>query len=96
MSPISRDAIESSLRKKGFRQDDRDHRFYYFFYQNRRSSIRTKISTGTHYKDYSDKLLKSMKTQLHMPSTKDLKDFLICTKSEEEYINILQNDGIIT
>lgn len=95
MKSIPRRTIEKSLSDKGFEVDDRrDHRFYYFTYQGRRTPIRTKISTGTGYRDYDAGLLHLMQRQLKL-SFKDICDLLLCPMSRETYQDRLRQAGHI-
>ncbi|OHD21400.1 MAG: hypothetical protein A2064_08870 [Spirochaetes bacterium GWB1_66_5] len=92
MSSVPRDIIEANLLRKGFRRLEQhsDHRFYYLYIDDRRSHIRTKISTGSGYKDYSIDLLKKMKLQLKFESISQLLDFLRCPLGYREYLEILR------
>ncbi len=91
MAPIDRQTIESNLLDKGFKLNSRgrDHKFFYFYYKGKKTIIRTKISTGTKYKEYGDDLINKMKYQLALDNFNQTKKFLMCPLSEEEYIDIL-------
>ena len=102
MASIPRSTIEESLLKKGFvyhKQEKtqslkkRDHRFYYFYHNNKRTHIRTRISMGSHYKDYGNDLLKKMKRQLRFDSLSHLVDFLKCPLTKNNYVTILKRNG---
>jgi hypothetical protein len=97
MAVIPRRKLESALLAKGFREakGDRDHRFYFFYYQGKKTIVRVKISTGTGYKDYGDELIRKVKSQLRLISNKQLFDFAECQLSENNYIAILKNKDII-
>lgn len=97
MKAIPRGVIEASLQDKGFQKyEKRDQRFYYFFYEGKKTKIRTKISTGSKYKDYGMDLLKMMKRQLWLDEVKEVKDFLVCPMDQEQYTKILLNKGKIS
>ncbi len=97
MKAIPRRVIEASLQDKGFQKyEKRDHRFYYFFYKGKKTIARTKISTGSQYKDYNIDLLNMMKRDLYLNRLKEVKDLLICPMDEGQYIKILLNKGKIS
>lgn len=96
MSPRSRDLIESSLLKKGFKVEEaRDHRFYYFYYNGKKTICRTKISTGSSYKEYSDSLLKKIKKQLMLTKRRQLDDLIDCPMTKDDYVDILKDNKVI-
>ena len=96
MSSIPRRIIEKSLRTKGFRCDNkRDHRYWYFFYRDQKTIVRTRISTALEYRDYGIDLLSQMKRQLHFDSMDQLKQLLTCSIEEPDYIEILLQKGVI-
>jgi len=86
---LDRNDIENALRRKGFVQENSDHRFYYLFYNGKRTSIRTKISHGSDYKVYGDALLAHMVRQLHFDSKQHLVSFVECRTSETDYVQML-------
>ena len=77
-----RDQIESSLSKKGFVMRETDHRIYTFKYNEKETSLKTKISKGSGYKDYGISLLDAMKRTLKLP-LKSLKGLIECPLDEE-------------
>jgi len=78
MPIFPRRQIENSLLKKGFRLKEGNHRFYYFYFKGKKTIIRTKISTGSEYKDYDDFLLHKIRLQLKFENKKQLADFIYC------------------
>jgi hypothetical protein len=97
MAAILRRDLERALSRKGFREDGtgRDHRFLWFYYQDQKTSIYTKISRGSGYKDYGDDLLRKVKLQLHLDTVQQLRDLVRCAMTEQDYIRHLKNKGII-
>lgn len=95
MKSIDRREAESSLGEKGFVCDDRDHRFWYFWYKGKRTIVRTKVSTGTQYKTLGNDILIAMKRQLYLDTLSDLKDLLKCPIDLEQYMQILLSKGKI-
>jgi len=89
MGDIEREKIESSLLKKGFKLIESHHRFYYYEHNGKLTSIRTKISTGSGYKTYSESLISQLKKQLKFNSKKELLDFINCPMTAEEYKDLL-------
>ena len=84
--------IERSLLRKGFLKDYGDHIFFVFVHDGKKSEIRTKMSHS--HSEIGDNLISQMSRQLYM--TKDFfKGFIDCTKSESDYIQILQYKGLI-
>jgi hypothetical protein len=96
MKAIPRDTIERSLAEKGFEKEGgRDHRFWYFFYLGKKTAIRTKISTGTGYKDYPINLLRRMRGQLSLDSLGQLDDLLRCPMGGKEYAELMLRKGVV-
>lgn len=62
-----------------------DHRFYYYEHNGKLTSIKTKISTGSSYKTYSESLISQLKKQLKFNTKKELLDFINCPMSAEQY-----------
>lgn len=94
---IPREQIESSLCTKGFLEDRaRDHRRFHHIYKGKKTGISTKTSHGSEkYKDYQDALLARIKRHLRLDSKEDLKDFLLCPMSGEEYNQKLRSKGLL-
>ena len=96
MKVIPRDTIEKSLAEKGFvKEEGGDHRFWYFFYKGEKTSIRTKISTGSGYRDYRINLLKMIKTQLYLDSLRELDDLLRCPMDGKQYAELMLSKRIV-
>jgi hypothetical protein len=95
MAKISRDQIESALPRKGFVREDSSHRYFYHEYYGKRTGVITFTSHGSEYKDYGDTLLKLMKRQLRLDTTRDLSMLLLCQIDGDGYNDILRQKGII-
>ena len=80
--------ISSSLQNKGFRAIESDHTYYWFFLNDIRTHIKTKISHGK--SEYGDNLLSAMRKQLKLNSASELKDLIYCPMSQEDYIELLE------
>jgi len=92
---VPRNQIEKALSAKGFRLKESHHRFYYFYYENKITSIRTKVSRGSSHKDYNDILLKQIQHQLKFDTKEQLFQFLQCPLKEEDYVQLLKEKGLI-
>lgn len=84
--------ISLSLLKKGFSEDNNDHKKYTLFLDGKRTNIRTKVSHGT--KEYGERLIREMRTQLRL-SKREFMDLIDCPMTKEEYIQILIEKGFI-
>lgn len=87
--------IEKALKKKGFKSEERDHTFWYFHYNGKKTSIFTFTSHGSGHKTYSGRLIGYLKRQLKFNSSNELRKFVQCPISEEKYIEILKSQGVI-
>jgi hypothetical protein len=87
-----REAILDALTRKGFElRNDRDHMVLTFGGLTR--SIYTKLSRGSGYKVYGDKLLGDVSRQL-MLTRKQLDSLIECTMGQDEYVAALKVRGI--
>lgn len=88
--PRNRSLVVSSLRKKGFTEEQgkRDHNFYFLTHQGKRTSIYTKVSRGTSHKEISDVLLSAMSKQTYL-TKKQFLDLVDCDLSADGLIKIL-------
>lgn len=94
--PEKRDNIDAALRSKGFQKSDKkDHFRYNLLIDGKITHIGTKISMGSNYKTIGDNLLIQMYKQLRMSCKEDLKKYIKCTYSYEEYIKYLEENRII-
>jgi hypothetical protein len=95
MPSRDRNAISSSLQKKGFIiEEDRDHKcFFYHSTNGKRTNIRTKVSHGTKYKVIGDNLLALMSKQCKLSKT-DFLDLIDCPLTRELYETKLKMQGI--
>lgn len=92
MKPRKAQSVASSLKRKGFRPQERDHTFYRFFAYGRRTPILTKISHGA--SECSRSLLSQMAKQLHL-SSDEFARMLNCPMKSEEYVRLLCERGIL-
>lgn len=93
---VDRRRLESALTSKGFvLNDDGDHRWFHHQVNGRETGIATFTSRGSNYKVYGDSLLKQIKLQLKLGTTREVYDLLTCQMSEEKYLEILRSKGCI-
>jgi hypothetical protein len=94
--PEKRINIESALKSKGFKQiKKRDHDKFYLVIDEKISHISTKISTGSNYKTIGDNLLIQMYKQLRMNNKDELKKFIGCKYSLDDYKKSLKANNHI-
>ena len=87
--PIDTDDLASALLRKGFRLKEGDHKIYYFFVGEKKSSVFTKISHGSSYKQYGDGLTNSVKKQMGL-TTSELQNFIECSLTQDQYTSLLR------
>ena len=96
MRTVKRRTILGSLQRKGFEIiDRRDHYYCYFFYGNKKTIVRTKVSKGAKYKEYGIGLLTQMRKQLRLDTIEQTLAFLECPLGKEDYTEILKRKQII-
>lgn len=84
MNEIKSKELVAILEKKGFvLKEGSNHELYYFFYNGKRTSVRTQISRGSK-STYSGSLLSRLMKQLHLDKTQ-FSEFIECSMSEEDY-----------
>ena len=96
-NPIPRQEIAHALQEKGFRraQGPRDHDYYCFYYRGKRTAARTKLSRGTGYREYDDRLFQLMRKSLCLNTTAQVRELLACPMNEARYIDLLRSSGTL-
>jgi predicted RNA binding protein YcfA (HicA-like mRNA interferase family) len=89
MPPLERDEVEAGLKKKGFAEEDGDHRFYKLKVGERYTGIFTKTSRGKKYKTLGDDLVSAMAKQIKL-TRKEFIDLVSCPMSHEQYLALLK------
>lgn len=80
--------VEKALLKKGFTlKKEKDHNYYFLYFNGVKTRINTKVSHGSH-KDIDDGLLGKMRRQMKLPK-KEFDEYMNCTFSKEDYLNYL-------
>lgn len=94
--PVERKTIEKSLPKKGFVSVDQSkHQYFHHEVDGKRTGMYTFVSRGTAYKTIDDSLLSSMKQQLGLDSSRQVRDLLECPMSGDKYNEHLRGKGLI-
>lgn len=90
--PRKANDIRHVLSRKGFSPAEGDHTFFFLMIDGQKSGIRTKISHGN--MEYDERLLSFIARQLYL-SNKELTEYLDCTVTYDNYIDILESKSII-
>ncbi|MGE5630749.1 MAG: hypothetical protein ACM3TR_06570 [Caulobacteraceae bacterium] len=85
--------VKGSLLRKGFKEDNNDHKFYHLYVNDKRTSVRTKISHGeTEIDSY---ILNQMAKQVCL-TNEQFEDLINCPLSYNDYVAILIENHKIT
>lgn len=84
--------LESALKKKGFRKSNNHHEMYLFYYKNKKTSVRTRLSHGA--KEYGDNLLAQMAKQVKLDRSQ-FDNLINCPLTEKGYAQHLISRGHI-
>lgn len=79
------------LNKKGFLQDENDHKHLILYVNGKKTIVRTKVSQGA--SEINDHLINLMSMQLHLEK-KEFMDLVNCPLSFDDYIKKLNNAGL--
>jgi hypothetical protein len=79
--------VSKALLSKGFREEKRDHRYYLFYYDGKKSSVYTKISHSE--TEISNSLCSAMARQMRLLGRSQFNEFADCSLSEEAYAALL-------
>lgn len=89
-------AIEKSLPKKGFvKIDQRKHRYFHHEIDGKRTGLYMFVSRGSAHRTIDDSLLKSMKQQLGLDSSSQVRDLFLCPISGKDYVQILKAKNLV-
>ena len=96
MKQIKARDLEKALERKGFqREEGSRHVQYYFYYQNKKTSVRVSISRGSS-SVYGDSLISYVRKEMRLPDKRQFEQFVECTLTEEKYSNLLIKNREIT
>ena len=90
---ISRRRAERSLKQKGFVQDNKEHRRFYLYVDELKTTVRTYTSHGG--REIDDYLLNLMKRELRLRTNRQARDLLNCPMTGEDYVRWLREQGIL-
>ncbi|HEX4338512.1 MAG TPA: hypothetical protein VH062_21555 [Polyangiaceae bacterium] len=90
--PLERSDIEASLKRKGFVEEDRRHRFSTLVVGGQKAGITTMTSKGTGYRTLDDSLVGQMAKQLKL-TKKQFVELVNCTMTFDEYVALLNEAG---
>lgn len=94
--PLDKRKVKKGLRKKGFKPDDRDHKFYvYYTISGKISIVKTKVSHGSN-KDIHDGLVSMMQKQCKLDKKSDFINLINCPLKQGGYEAILKSKGFIS
>jgi len=92
MSNYRTSEIESALSKKGFLQHNTHHKMFTYYFDGKKTSVRTRMSHGID--SYGDNLLGPVAKQLKL-SKRQLEDFIECPLTAEKYADhLLKNKHV--
>ena len=91
MTTLKTRDVLNGLGKKGFRLSEGNHKYLIFYFNGKKSPIRTKISHGG--KEIDDSLINLMSMQLKLEKTKFV-DFIKCPLTQDDYLKELEAQGI--
>jgi len=93
--PLDRRDVEAALEKKGFAPKEGDHSFFTYHTQGgQKTSVWTKTSHGTRYKDLGDALVSVMAKQCGLTNGQ-FKQLINCALTREKLEQILTETGRI-
>lgn len=89
MPSLKRDDVEASLKRKGFAEEERDHRFYKLVVGGKYTGIFTKTSRGKSHKTLTNILVNQMAKQVKL-TTQEFVGLVDCSLSEAQYVDLLR------
>lgn len=89
--PLKSLLVSQSLLAKGFKQDRaRDHVYFFFYYNGRRTAVRTKISHNE--REINDNLCAFMARQMGL-TVRQFREFVDCSLTGKMYAELLIRSG---
>ncbi|MGA2523658.1 MAG: type II toxin-antitoxin system HicA family toxin [Candidatus Bathyarchaeia archaeon] len=93
MTVLKANDVVRGLMKKGFRPDNRKHKFLFLYVNGKKTSVFTYVSWGSD--DIDDYLIGKMSNQVRL-ERKEFINLVECPLSEEEYLAELTKKGELT
>ena len=92
---LERELVQQNLPKKGFNEvRNRDHVFFLFYHEGKKTHIRTHVSHGSKYKVLGSDLVSKMAKQCKLTAS-DFRALAECTLSHAGYVAKLTAAGEI-
>lgn len=91
--PLEREDMRRAYLQKGFVEGPGDHDRFFLFVNGKRTAINTKLSRGSGYRTYTDRLLSDVCRQLKLTKAELLK-LVECSIGGDEYVRLLRERGI--
>ena len=91
MAALDAKKTRANLLKKGFSEAPGDHHYFEFWHDGK---FITKTKSSRNSEPIYDELISAMANQCKM-KTSFFKDFAKCTKSQDQYIELLKSNGHI-
>ena len=85
--PLKVRDVKKALTIKGFREEKRDHWYYLFYHNGKKTNIYTKISYNQ--TDISKPLCSAMARQMKLAGNSEFEKFVECNLSGEKYLQLL-------
>ncbi len=92
MTVLKTKDVVSGLLKKGFKKSESDHTFLILYVDDKKTSIRTKVSHGA--REIGDNLIGMMAKQLRIDKT-TFRQLVDCVMTRQDYLNELAKQGIV-
>jgi hypothetical protein len=93
--PIKYRNAKKSLRDKGFKDENRrDHDYFFFYYQGKKTNAFTYFSRSPG-SEIDVSLLPKMMRELHLDKSRQVHDLLSCPLDSEQYTEILKEKNVI-
>ena len=93
---VDRREFETNLPKKGFQEARaHGHIFYHHFVHGKRTAAYTMLSHTAKMRDVSGDLLKVIRKQLQLDTTREAIDLITCPMTEEQFVEKLRKKGVI-
>ena len=95
MAGLPRDKILAALPRKGFIADNRrDHTYFHYVINGKKTGVSTKVSRGSKYKALDVTLQKKIQQQLKLDTLAELRDLVECPMGPIEYKQKLTDKGV--
>lgn len=93
MTSIKTNKVLKGLTKKGFFLEKGDHKRLIFYFDGKKTEIRTKLSHGS--KEINDFLIHKMSIQIKLDNKKQFIDLIDCPMTSNSYLKQLQKKGFV-